>query len=424
MSRLDNLSLKEVRRDLHRHPESGWKEFRTTALLAEELDERGFNLFFGSDAVEETARLGVPPADEISAAQKRARGDGAPERYLDRMDDVTGLVAEKQYGSTGPTVGVRIDIDALDIQEAADDDHRPARLEFASEYPNTMHACGHDGHATIGLGLAREIDNEGEFGGTLKLFFQPAEEGGRGGKSMSQSEHLDDVEYLLALHLGLDNETGTIIAGYEHPQPNAKIDVAFSGESSHAGNAPEDGRNALQALSTAIQNLYAVPRHSDGVTRINVGHVKSQNPQSVISDEATMRVEVRGGSIELKEYMLERVERIIRHAGSMHSAEVATERYGETTTFTADDKLVDLIAASAAEVSATDQIIRRKTFAASEDASYLIRQVQKNGGAATYLGIGASNVAGHHNPYFDIDENALEIGVSVLAASIRSIDDA
>ncbi|OVE82844.1 amidohydrolase [Natronolimnobius baerhuensis] len=422
MGQLDSLSLTEIRRDLHRYPESGWKEFRTTALLAEELDERGFDLFFGGEALDETARLGVPPADEISAARKRARRNGAPACYLDQMDGITGLVAEKRYGSAGPTVGVRIDIDALEIREASDDDHRPARLGFASEYSNTMHACGHDGHTSIGLGLARAIDEEGGFDGTLKLFFQPAEEGGRGGKPMSRSGHLDDVEYFFALHLGLGNETGTIIAGYEHPQPNAKLDVTFSGESSHAGKAPEDGRNALQALSAAIQNLYAIPRHSDGVTRINIGHVESPNPQSVVSDAATMRIEVRGGSIDLKEYMLERAERTVRHAGAMHSVDVETDRYGETTTFTADDELIDLVATAAADVPTVDRITRRQTFAASEDASYLIRRVQNSGGVATYLGIGASNVAGHHNSHFDIDETALELGVAVLAASIRSLD--
>ena len=423
MGQLDSLSLTEVRRSLHNHPETGWTEFWTTSVLAEELDKRGFNLYFCSDAVEEASRLGVPPADEISAARERARKAGAPTRYINRMGDVTGFIAEKQYGLTGPTVGVRVDIDALDIQEPSDHDHRPTQLGFASKYPNTMHACGHDGHATIGLGLAREIDDRGGFDGTLKLFFQPAEEGGRGGKAMSRSGHLEDVEYFFALHLGLGNETGTIIAGYEHPQPNTKIDVSFLGESSHAGNAPEEGRNALQALSTAIQNLYAVPRHGNGVTRINVGKVTSTNPQNVISDAATMRVEVRGRSPELDEYMLKRAKQIVRHAGSMHSVEVSTERYGETTTFTADEKLVDLVANSATKIPAIDQIVRRKTFNASEDASYLIRQVQQNGGSATYLGIGASNVAGHHNPYFDIDENALDIGVSILANSIRAYDD-
>lgn len=422
MAQFDSLSLTAVRRDLHEHPESGWTEFRTTALLAEELDERGFNLYLGAEALDQGARLGVPSADKISRAKKQARRDGAPDLYLNQMETITGLVAEKRYGSSGPTVGVRVDIDALEIHEESDDDHRPARLGFRSKYPNKMHACGHDGHAAIGLGLAREFDTNGGFDGTLRLFFQPAEEGGRGGKPMALSGHLDDVEYFLSLHLGLGNETGTIIAGYECPQPNAKIDVTFSGESSHAGKAPENGRNSLQALSTAVQNLYAIPRHSDGITRINIGHVESNNPQNVISDTATMRVEIRGGNSTLKKYMVNRAQRVVQHAGSMHSVETITERYGETTTFTASDELVDLVADAATNISDIDRIIRRKMFNASEDASYLIRRVQNTGGTATYLGIGASNAAGHHNPYFDIDEAALEHGVSVLAAAIRSID--
>lgn len=120
--------------------------------------------------------------------------------------------------------------------------------------------------------------------------------------------------------------------------------------------------------------------------------------------------------------MLERAERTVRHAGAMHSVDVETDRYGETTTFTADDELIDLVATAAADVPTVDRITRRQTFAASEDASYLIRRVQNSGGVATYLGIGASNVAGHHNSHFDIDETALELGVAVLAASIRSLD--
>ncbi len=142
-----DLSLVELRRDLHAHPEAGWTEFRTTALVAEELDERGFTLHLGADALDVDARLGVPSADEIAGAKVRAREEGASEAYLERMGDVTGLVAEKTYGSgDGPTVGVRIDMDALELTESSDDDHRPARDGFVSRHPGEMHACGHDGH--------------------------------------------------------------------------------------------------------------------------------------------------------------------------------------------------------------------------------------------------------------------------------------
>ncbi|XVH33086.1 amidohydrolase (plasmid) [Haloferacaceae archaeon DSL9] len=422
MVRLAELPLAAVRQNFHRYPECGWEEFRTTALIAEELDERGFDLFFGAEAMDPAARLGVPEPDELEAARTRAIDNGAPVEYVDEMGDITGVLAEKSYGSDGPVVGVRVDIDALPQQEAMDDTHRPAKEGFASAYPNAMHACGHDGHAAIGLGLARKVDDDQTFDGTLKLFFQPAEEGGRGGKPMSRSAHLDDVEYFLSLHLGLDNETGTVIAAYENPLPNAKIDVTLTGESSHAGKAPQEGRNAVQALSTAIQNLYSIPRHGDGITRVNVGHIRADNAQNVVADAAEMRVEVRGGGVELNEYMLNSARRVIRHAAAMHEVEPEFERFGETTSFVADDACIENVVTVAKDVPGVDRIIRRRDLGASEDASFLIRRVQENGGKATYVGVGASNPSGHHTSYFDIDEDALPLAVEVLSSAIYSFE--
>lgn len=109
MSDSSHPSIVDFRRDLHQYPEAGWKEFRTTALVADELAERDFTLHLGTDAVAEEERLGVPPEDELLTAIERARREGAPERYLDRMDGVTGLVAEKTYGDgIGPVVGIRV----------------------------------------------------------------------------------------------------------------------------------------------------------------------------------------------------------------------------------------------------------------------------------------------------------------------------
>lgn len=415
-------SLVELRRDLHAHPEAGWKEFRTTALVAAELDERGFTLHLGADAVDVDARLGVPSDDEIAGAKARAREEGAPERYLERMGDVTGLVAEKTYGTgDGPTVGVRIDMDALELTESSDDDHRPAREGFVSRHPGEMHACGHDGHTTIGVGIARELDATGGFDGHLKLFFQPAEEGGRGGVPMSKTDHLADLDHFLALHLGLDNETGKAIAAYEHPLSNAKLDVIFHGEAAHAGKAPNQGRNALQAMTTAIGNLYAIPRHADGATRINVGQVHSPNAQNVIAEEARMRIEVRGETAELNDYMLSRARRTVKHAAAMHDVEFETSLYGKTTTFTADDGMVTAVAQAAEGVEGVDTVVERAPIGASEDASFLIERVQEEGGVGTYVGIGASNPFGHHTSKFDIDEDALKIGVDVVVETIRSL---
>ncbi|SIQ86035.1 aminobenzoyl-glutamate utilization protein A [Haladaptatus litoreus] len=422
MSDSSHPSIVDFRRDLHQYPEAGWKEFRTTALVADELAERDFTLHLGTDAVAEEERLGVPPEDELLTAIERARREGAPERYLDRMDGVTGLVAEKTYGDgIGPVVGIRVDMDALERTEAQDDDHRPAKAGFVSTHPNEMHACGHDGHTAIGLGVARELDRNGGFDGTLKLFFQPAEEGGRGGLPMSKSGHLDDVDHFVAIHLGLGIETGTVVAAFERPLSNAKLDVTFDGEPSHAGNAPQKGRNALQAAATAIQNLYAIPRHSDGVTRINIGQVRSENPQNIIPEEVEMRVEVRGGDAELNEYMLGRAKRIISASAEMHEVDVETGLYGKTTTFTADTDIAEAVADAASSVEGVNEVVPCDDMGGSEDASYLIRRVQENGGQATYVGIGASNPYGHHTARFDIEEESLPIGVGVVAETIRRV---
>ncbi|WP_224333968.1 amidohydrolase [Haloprofundus halobius] len=419
---IENLSLTEIRRDLHTYPEAGWKEFRTTTLVAEELDARGFDLRLGPDAVNVDGRLGVPAADDLAAAEERARDLGAPEEYLDRLDGVSGLVATKQYGDgSGPTVGVRVDMDALERQEATDDDHRPAREGFGSKHPGEMHACGHDGHTAIGVGIARELDENGGFDGTLRLFFQPAEEGGRGGKPMSEADHFSDVDHMIALHLGLGEETGTVVAGYDNPLSNAKLDVTFLGEPAHAGGAPNEGRNAMQALAAAVQNLYAIPRHADGATRINVGQVHSPNAQNVISEEARLRVEVRGETAELNEYMLDKANRVVEHAAAMHDCEFETSLYGKTTTFENDAEMVEAVTDAAERVNAVDEIKDRKPFGGSEDASYLIREVQRNGGTASYVGIGASNPAGHHTAYFDIEEDALDVGVNVTCETIRGL---
>lgn len=424
MAIISELSLSELRRDLHKYPEAGWKEFRTTAYVAEELDERGYTVHLGDDAVNTSERLGVPDKDELQGARIRARDEGAPREYLERMGHITGLVAEKTFGDgRGPVVGIRVDMDALEMTEATDSDHRPSNEEFASRHPNEMHACGHDGHTSIGVGIARTLDTIDDFNGTMKLFFQPAEEGGRGGLPMSKTTHLDDIEYFIALHLGLGNETGKIIAGYECPLSNAKLDVDFRGESAHAGKVPNEGRNALQAATTAIQNLYAIPRHEEGATRINIGQVHSPNAQNVISNHARMRVEVRGETADLNEYMLDSTHRVLKHAAGMYDTEYNTTLYGKTTTFDADDKLITAVADAARSVESVTNVVEREDIGASEDASYLIKRVQEEGGKATYIGVGASNPSGHHTSRFDIDEEALQIGVDVIVETLKQLPE-
>lgn len=424
MSTIGEDSIIDIRRDLHAHPESGWTEFRTTALVAEELDRLGYTLHVGADAVAVDERLGVPTDDEIAGAIRQAKKTNIPTEYVDKLDGVTGVVGEKTYGDkTGPTVGVRVDMDALNRMEAGDGDHYPVQEGFASQYPGKMHACGHDGHTAIGIGIARAVEEDTRFNGTLKLFFQPAEEGGRGGLPMSMTTHVEDIDYFFALHLGLGNETGKVIAGYDRPLSNAKVDVTFQGEAAHAGKEPEAGTNALQAAATAIQNLYAIPRHSGGTTRINVGRLSSPNDQNVISERAEMRVEVRGETGALNKSMFDAAKRVLTHSAEMHDVDLETSLYGKTSTFDSDQCAIDIVAAAASAIDDVTEITEHEPIGASEDASFLINRVQEIGGNGTYIGIGASNPAGHHTAHFDIDERALQIGVDVLVQAIVGCTD-
>lgn len=413
-------SLVDLRRDLHAHPEPGWLEFYTTARLTTEVSRLGYDVALGPDIVDPDERLGVPSEETIEEARSRAIREKVAPEFLDRIDNITGLVAQKSYGD-GPTIGLRVDIDALELPEAAGKQHFPAFKGFASQHPGVMHACGHDGHAAIGVGVARELEEMTDFDGTIRLYFQPAEEGCRGGRAMASQSSPSDLDAFFSLHLGLGNDTGEVVAGYEKPLANTKLDVQFLGESSHAGKSPNEGKNALLAASTAITNLYDIERHAAGTTRINVGKVHSTNPVNVVSEEASMRVEIRADSDDVVEYMRDRVYNILSNSAQMYDTTLETELYGSATTFTADHDAVQSVTETAKACDAVASVTDRSEFGASEDVSHFINEVQRSGGVATYVGIGSAHPSDHHTPTFDIDEDSLEIGVSVLARSIRNI---
>lgn len=190
--------LSAWRRDFHHFAESGWVEFRTAAKVAEILDSLGYELAMGRDVVDAESRMGLPDDATLSREFARARAQGAPEKWLAPFEGgFTGIVATLNTGRPGPTLAFRVDMDALDLSEALDESHRPFRDGFASCNPGMMHACGHDGHTTIGLGLAQVLkQHEAQLNGTIKLIFQPAEEGTRGARAMVAAGALDGVTTL------------------------------------------------------------------------------------------------------------------------------------------------------------------------------------------------------------------------------------
>jgi aminobenzoyl-glutamate utilization protein A len=417
--------LVEIRRDLHRHPEPAWREFYTTARIVEELERIGVDeLHVGPDAIAEDERMAVPDDEELAEWYEQARAAGADEETLQQLEGgYTGAVAVIEQGENaadGPTVGLRVDIDGLLREESTDEDHAPVAGGFRSEHEGAMHACGHDAHATIGLGVVEAI-KESDFEGTLKVFFQPGEELIAGGKSMAESDHLADVEYLLAVHIGLDHPTGEVIAGMDGFLAVSHFRAEFEGEPAHAGGRPNEGENAIQAAATAIQNLYAIPRHEDGATRVNAGKVGGGTATNIIPEEAFVEGEVRGETTELKDYMRDRAERVIESAAEMHGCEVDLTTNGEAPSAESDQELVDVVGDVASHTEGVENVVERDELGGSEDATYLMRAVQENGGSAAYVGVGTDHPGGHHTATFDVDEDSIPIGIDVLAGAIREI---
>ncbi|HCJ1571380.1 TPA: amidohydrolase, partial [Klebsiella pneumoniae] len=235
-------SMTQWRRDFHLHAESGWLEFRTASKVADILDGLGYQLALGRDVIDADSRMGLPDEETLAQAFERAREQGAPERWLPAFEGgFAGVVATLDTGRPGPTLAFRVDMDALDLNEQHDDSHRPHRDHFASCNAGMMHACGHDGHTAIGLGLAHVLKQyAAQLNGVIKLIFQPAEEGTRGARAMVAAGVVDDVDYFTAIHIGTGVPAGTVVCGGDNFMATTKFDVQFSGVAAHAGGKPED----------------------------------------------------------------------------------------------------------------------------------------------------------------------------------------
>jgi aminobenzoyl-glutamate utilization protein A len=416
-----DADLRALRRELHRHPEPAWCEFYTTARLIEELRARDVDaIHYGREIHAADERLNLPDESTRIEWLDRARDAGADEEVLTTIgESFTGAVAVVDRGP-GPTVALRVDIDALPITEADDADHQPASEGFRSENEGYMHACGHDAHATIGLGVLDAI-LASDFAGTFKLIFQPSEEQISGGKPMAESGIIDDVDYLLALHIGLDHPSGQVVAGIDDFLAVTQFRAEFTGESAHAGARPESGANAVQAMAAAVQNLYSIPRNSEGATRVNAGRVGGGTADNIIPEHAFIKGEVRGETTDLMAYMWNHAQRVIESAAEMHACEADIQMLGEAPSAESDQALVDIVGEVAGRTAGVDDVLERDSLGGSEDATFLMQHVQNQGGLAAYVGVGTDHPGGHHTPTFDVEERDIAVAIDVLSASIREI---
>jgi aminobenzoyl-glutamate utilization protein A len=240
---------------------------------------------------------------------------------------------------------------------------------------------------------------------------------------VAESGHLDDVDYLLAVHVGLDHPTGEVVAGVEEFLAVHGFHAEFTGEPAHAGGHPNEGRNAVQAMATAVQNLSTIPRHEDGATRVNAGEVGGGTAGNIVPERAHIEGEVRGETTELMEYTLDRAHDVLEHAARMHGCEVEVETTSEAPSAENDRAVVDIAYDAAGDVSDIDTRLERDDLGGSEDATYLMRRVQEQGGKAAYVCVGTDHPGGHHTATFDVDEASLPIGIEWLARTIERLVD-
>jgi len=407
--------LSALRRDFHRHAETGWTEMRTASLIARRLTELGCEVLIGRAVSDDEARMGVPDAAVLAAAYERAKAEGGDVQFLEEVKDgFTGVIGIIRGAQPGPVTAMRFDIDALGVAESTDSTHCPAREGFASIHDGAMHACGHDGHATIGLGTAEILmRHRDEICGTVKLIFQPAEEGVRGARSIVAAGHLDDVDVLLGAHVTSRPADAAydIIPGAGGSLATTKLDAYFTGRASHAGAAPEKGVNAMLAMASAIMNLQAIPRHSGGATRINVGRAEAGTGRNVTPDRARLELEIRGANTELNEYMEAYARRIITAAADMHGCGVEIRLMGAAPSLESTPELMEEIRDRAPLWGLTPAEKLRAQGGGSEDFSYMMNRVQERGGKATFMRICAPCAGAAHMPTYDFDESVLLVGV-------------
>ncbi|HTX55372.1 MAG TPA: amidohydrolase [Candidatus Baltobacteraceae bacterium] len=412
------------RRDLHKHAEAAWTEFRTASIVGGKLQQLGFEVQVGDQVVDGPSMMGVPSEAELLRHAERAVGQGAERTWVERMrGGKTGVVGVMRFGRPGPTVALRVDMDANDLVEADDPKHRPAREGFASVNRDAMHACGHDGHTAMGLGVAEILAGcRGELAGTLKLIFQPAEEGVRGAKAMTARGVVDDVDYVIGAHLGVNlRKTGQVACRTEGFLATTKFDATFTGVPAHAGAAPETGRNAIVAAATAILNLHAIPRHSAGASRVNVGVVQGGTGRNVVPAHALIKVETRGETTRINEYVYAEAVRIVEAAAAMQGLKVAMQLMGGAAGCLNDASLVERIEAVAKRQKLFSEFLPAGNIGGSEDCTYFMERVQQRGGQAAFVMIGTELTAGHHDCFFDFNEKALVPGAALLAGAAADL---
>jgi amidohydrolase len=366
--------LTAIRRDIHAHPELAFSEIRTADLVAARLGEFGCTV----------------------------------ERGLAR----TGVVGTIRCGSSSAAIGLRADMDALPIHELNEFAHR-------STADGRMHACGHDGHTTMLLGAARYLAATRQFDGTVHLIFQPAEEGGGGGRVMVEEGLFDrfPCDAVFALHNKPGIPLGQI-AAVSGPLLAAsdRWDIRVKGRGTHAAH-PHLGVDPFvigAEIVLALQTIASRTLDPLDAAVVSVGFMKGGSAYNVIPDDLHIGGTARSLRPAVQDVIERRIGEIARGTAHLHGAEAEiaySRNYPPTINHAAE---TEFAAGVAAEVCGPEAVIRDlPPSLGGEDFSFMLNA---RPGAMLWLGNGpGDNGRVLHNARYDFNDAALPIGASFLA---------
>ena len=415
---MNNEQLIAFRRELHRHPEPAFAEVGTAARVEASLVGLPVTVISGVAASDLSRVINLPTKDTLATWADLAVESGVrPERAAYFRDNGTALIVDLAGDRVGPTWGLRVDMDALPMLESSALGHYPADEGFNSAVA-AMHACGHDVHTTVGVGLLHRLSDRG-FAGSLRVLFQPAEEGVRGAQTMIDARALDGIDHMLAIHVAGGMPFGEVVGSFTGGMATRKLLVNFSGRASHAAGMPEAGRNALIAASTGAIGIMGIPRFSTADTRVNVGTLIAGDGVNIVPAAATMTCEARATDDEVVEEVTARIREIVAGASLAQGVEHDVAIMGQSATISPDEEMIDLLVNAFSKHPKVGKVHRTQTFAGSDDANLMIRHVQLHGGIGAYLMVGASSPGPHHSATFDADERTIPLAVDVLETLLR-----
>jgi amidohydrolase len=376
------------RRDFHEHPELAFQEVRTAGIVADRLRALGVD----------DVRTGIA------------------------QTGVTGLIRGQK--GDGRTVLLRADMDALPILEENE-------VEYKSQNPGVMHACGHDAHTAILLGTARLLmERRDQFAGTVKLLFQPSEELPPGGaKPMIEAGVLEDpkVDAAFGLHIDQDNPVGTIEV---RPGPAMaaadRFHILIRGKGGH-GAKPQETIDPIvigAQIVTALQTLVAREIDPTEEAVVTVGTFQAGKAFNVIPDTAELGGTVRTFNARNRDLLERRIGELATGIGTAMRAEIEftyTRGYPATVN---DPAMTELVREEVAKVVGEDGLREAPLMMGAEDFSYFLEAVP-----GAYWFVGSQNperglVWGHHHPRFDLDEAAMAVGMeSMVNVTLRYLNE-